>query len=183
MSMLNFTSLSTIITSNERDADISCCNRINRHTPVFIPSQIRAYPRNPRHPCSVRFDEYYFFNQKNHTHNPASSISCCHYLQDIPYPSSAPGSSPPMPAFIGAHSHNMSEFRNIINDKCHSFFHPQFQRFDFLCQGLRPSHHDAPGNPARGSAPGSNQGHARRGLHKKKSSGKFNPQISQIYAD
>jgi hypothetical protein len=36
--------------------------------------QIRAYPRNPRHPHSIRFDEYYFINPKNHTHNPVSSI-------------------------------------------------------------------------------------------------------------
>jgi hypothetical protein len=27
-------------------------------------SQIRAYPRNPRHPCSLRFDEYELFNQQ-----------------------------------------------------------------------------------------------------------------------
>jgi len=38
-------------------------------------SQIRAYPRNLRHPRSLRFDEYYFINQ---TTTPKT--------QPIPYP-------------------------------------------------------------------------------------------------
>jgi len=40
-------------------------------------SQIRTYPHNPRHPRTLRFDEYYFINPNNHTQNPANSISCC----------------------------------------------------------------------------------------------------------
>ena len=27
--------------------------------------KIRAYPRYPRHPCSIRLDEYYFLNPDN----------------------------------------------------------------------------------------------------------------------
>lgn len=45
--------------------------------------QIRAYPSNPCHPCSIRFDEHYFFNPNNHAQNPTSSISVCHICASV----------------------------------------------------------------------------------------------------
>jgi hypothetical protein len=52
----------------------STCTRIR----LFRKPQIRENPSNPCHPCSLRFDEYYFFNPYNHANNITFFISCCH---------------------------------------------------------------------------------------------------------
>jgi hypothetical protein len=38
--------------------------------------QIRVNPRNPRHPRSIRLDEYYFLYPDNHANNPTLLLSC-----------------------------------------------------------------------------------------------------------
>jgi len=35
------------------------------------------------HPCSLRFDEYYFFNPYNHAHNIVFFIPCCHIWASV----------------------------------------------------------------------------------------------------
>jgi hypothetical protein len=37
----------------------------------------RVNPRNPRHPRSIRLDEYYFLYPDNHANNPALFLPCC----------------------------------------------------------------------------------------------------------
>jgi hypothetical protein len=39
--------------------------------------QIRVNPRNPRHPRSIRLDEYHILYPDNHANNTVLSLSCC----------------------------------------------------------------------------------------------------------
>jgi hypothetical protein len=59
--------------------------RMNRNKYLDQKPQIRADPRNQRHPRSIRLDEYYFFNPFNHAKNSDDNPQISQINADILY--------------------------------------------------------------------------------------------------